>query len=382
MADRRDIRDPGGASFRRQIKLTPAIGDWTMLKPVQPSAKKVKMGLYGFDRLSQEELKLGHTIHYNFGQSLVKSLKANLSFSSELFSVAVEQTTYSDFLKRVYQPTVYGKVAIANLQPSVIICIDMPLANTIINHALGGKDLAPMTRKLTDIEENVLSKVLSKELEGYTTSFERIFELPEFKVSNSPELMIENSIGPMSTFISFAIEISCGDNPPGMIWLGYTSDVLRMMLERVDKRKREKPISLSKLPPALLQGINIPIIADLGETAVSTRDLKELNIGDIVSLDVALGGFTPVYLGDLVNIFGRPGTKSGRLSVRIFTKQPAKASSEMPFAHAEEAPVIDDNLALEKPAKEEYPLEKEEEILQDEFPMDNIGEELEAELPR
>ncbi len=367
MADRRGNAEGASASYKSTIKLTPAIGDWTMLRPVRPPSKKVKTGLYGFDRLSQEDLKSARLIHYNFAQALITSLKRDLSVGGELFTVSVEQSTYSDFLKKVFQPTAYSKIMIPNLGEPVIATIDMPLANTIINHALGGKDINPITRKLTEIEEEVLTKVFQTEIEQYAIAFERIFEMPKFSVANSPEIMIESSLSPSGTFVFFTIELSVGDNPPAMIWIGYTSSALKTLVDRFEKKKNQRQINFSKLPAALLDGVAIPVIADLGSTAVPTKDLHSIEVGDVVSVGTALGGFSGVYLGGGVELLGRAGTRNNRLSVRVFKNKPVMVPRhEMP---SEVRAEMDENLGLENNKQQEYPVDEvslDEDLLEEE----------------
>ena len=376
MADKRERTAEGNpATFRSVIKLAPAIGDWTTLRPIRTPAKKIKTGLYGFDRLSLEELKIAQKIHYNFGQSFLASIKKNLAVGGEMFSISSEQSIYSEFLKKVYQPTVYSKISIANFDENIIVCIDMPTANTVINHALGGRDIAPMTRKLTDIEEGVIAKAFASEMEHYAAAFEKIFEAPSFEVFNSPEIMIEPSIGPTSSFVFFCLELSLGDNPPGTITIGYSSQSLRLLLEKVVKRRSTRSLSFSKLSPSLLDGLTIPVIANLGDTAVPMQEIHGLEVGDIVSLDTSLGGFIDVYLGGFVKVPGRAGTRGEKHAVRVFSSQASTTfQKEMPTLKEEEEPSrtedeMDINvpdLPLEKTEEKEYPV-LEEDILSDEL---------------
>lgn len=377
MADKRDRAEASPAGYRSTIKLTPAIGDWTALRPVRMPTKKVKTGLYGFDRISQEELKVAQVIHYNFGQSLLAALKKNLSVGGDLFTISAEQSTYSEFLKKVYQPTVYCKISIPNLSDAVIVCVDMPVANTVINHALGGKDIAPITRKLTDIEEEVFTKVFQEEVPGYTAAFDKIFEAPTFQVINSPELQVEGTISPAGAFVFFQIELSLGDNPPGMINIGYTAASLKTLVERVDKRRSLRPVNFSKLPQSVLDGVTIPVIVNLGQTMVSTQDLHRLEVGDVVELDSSLGGFSPVLLGGHIKISGRPGTRGEKMAVRAFGAGVPKISArempetvEEPSAGGERRPG-GENFSLEKKGEGEYPVPEEE----------SIEEEIEEEKP-
>jgi len=371
MADRRERLEGSGGTFKSTLKLAPAIGDWTTLKPVRVSSRKVKSGLYGFDRLSQEELKLTQTIHYNFAQAFLCSTKKNLSLGGDLFTISVEQSTYSDFLKRVYQPTAYCKIYIPNLLDEILVCIDMPIANTIINHALGGSDLSPITRKLTEIEEEVLTKAISAELGSFSASFEKIFETPKFKVVSTPEITLEGTINPASTFVFVSVEMSIGDNPPATIWFAYTATSLKTLLEKVQMRITQRPVNFGKLPPALLDDITIPLIVDLGETLVATQDLHSLEKGDVVALDASLEDLVPVLIGGFVRVMGQPGTKTGKLAARIFGSKisKTKAVGEMPRSGENISEEISPqkNLPLENEEEQEYSDEEEEGLLEDEF---------------
>jgi len=65
-------------SSRKLIKLTPAIGDWTTLKPSRIPERRVKMGMFGFDRIGEGELRSALLIHYNFANSFLRAIKSSL----------------------------------------------------------------------------------------------------------------------------------------------------------------------------------------------------------------------------------------------------------------------------------------------------------------
>jgi len=373
MGVKRERLEGSPTTYKSVIKLTPAIGDWTTMKPVRFPSKKVKTGLYGFDRLSQEDLKLAHTIHYNFAQALVSSMKADLSVGGDLFTVSAEQSSYADFLKRVYQPTVQCRMVITGISDEIAVCIDMPLANTIINHTLGGRDLNPITRKLTEIESDVLAKAFSAQLKNFVSAYEKVFEAPKFEVVSSPEMSLEGSQNPAGAFVFFSLELSLGDNPPGIVWMGYSSSALKTLLEGVRKRRGERPVNFSRLPQAVLSGINIPVIVDLGHTAVATMDLQGIGIGDVVSLDIGLSDPIEVMMGGRVKLVGQPGTKGGKLAVRTFGTKTSSLPKSSPGTLSTPRkpaakPTKKEDLSLEKGGGQEYSMEEEEGVLEDEFP--------------
>src|SRR3989344_4948964 len=108
MADRPSSK-PEIGSQKRVIKLPPAVGDWTTYRPAPVLVKKIKSGLYGFDRLSREALNQVLLIHYRFTQELLKRLKIDLGLGVEFFSCQADQTTYLNFLRTVSGAVVQGK---------------------------------------------------------------------------------------------------------------------------------------------------------------------------------------------------------------------------------------------------------------------------------
>src|SRR3989338_4437024 len=100
----RTLTKPEIAAQKRVIKLPPAIGDWTTYRPPKVLVKKIKTGLYGFDRLSKDELNQVLLIHYRFIHGFLKGLKVDLGMGAELSSCQVEQTTYLNFLRTMAGP--------------------------------------------------------------------------------------------------------------------------------------------------------------------------------------------------------------------------------------------------------------------------------------
>ena len=99
---------------KRSLKLTPMIGDWTTYKPPQTTVKKIKLGLYGFDRLSEEELKQAHLLHYNFALTFSKALKEKMRTGTEIYSVEAHQNVYSNFIKSSNMLIFQGKIITEN----------------------------------------------------------------------------------------------------------------------------------------------------------------------------------------------------------------------------------------------------------------------------
>ncbi len=370
-------REERSSAYKSLIKLPAAIGDWTTYKPPRAGVKKVKLGLYSFDRLSQEELKLGHKIHYNLARLLIKGLKSKINVGAELHTVSCEQSSYANFIKQIIQPVTHLTLSIPKISGNVNVLIDLSLADTLINQALGSTDTTPQMRKLTEIEERTLGTVMGEFSKNYVQAFEGVIEAPNLKITSSPEMTIDETIVPTNSFIFFTCEISLSDNPPSKIIIGYTAETLKTLLKKYEMAAESKSPNFMKIPEGILGSIYVPVTGYLGQTNIPTQDLKTLETGDVVALDTTLEDLMSLILGANVQLTGRAGIKDGKLSIRILglgrrgLEEKVEKIDETPGGMPKEE-AKEEELPLEKSKEEEYPIEEEEdleeELLEEEFP--------------
>ncbi len=369
----RQISKPEIAAQKRTIKLAPAIGDWTTYRPPKVLVKKVKTGLYGFDRLSKDELNLFLLIHYRFIEQLLKRFKIDLKIAVELFSVNVEQTTYLNFLRTLTGPVVQAKFIIPGLHDAISIFFDLPLANSIINHALGSNDLEPLNRGLTDSENTVFATTLTEYLPNFVAAFGNVIQSPSFSMVGSPDVTIDSSINTSATFVSFNAEAALADNPPGRILMGYLGSTLKTLLIKYKQIEKQKSLDFSRLAPALLSQIAVPAQITLGQTKLTTTEIKELEVGDVVSLGTTINSAVPLKLGNILKLLCQPGIKDKKSAVRI-----AAVSKEERFEVAPPPLAAEEKIEEKPEVKAEEKPEAPEEEFEEEFPEEEFEEEEET----
>ncbi|MDI6731270.1 MAG: FliM/FliN family flagellar motor switch protein [Candidatus Margulisbacteria bacterium] len=336
--DRQTVK-PEIAAQRRMIKLPPAIGDWTQYKPLKILVKKVKSGLYGFDRLSDSELDLVLRIHYRYIQALLTRFKIDLKMGVELCSLQVEQTTYLNFLRGVAGPTVQAKINIPDLHDPVFCFLHLSLANTIINFSLGSYDLEPLSRTLTDAENIVLTAAMDNSLPDYSDAFDNIFSKPEFNILGSPDIMIDPSINTSATFVCFSAEVNLSENSFGRIYFAYLGSTLRSFLAKYKEAINQKPLDFSLLSPSLLSKIMIPIKASLGNATLTSSEIEQIEEGDVVTLDATIDSPVALDAGSVLKLFCQPGVKSKKAAIRITAiRESEEAKIAPPSLVKEETP--------------------------------------------
>jgi flagellar motor switch protein FliM len=366
---------PEIAPQKKGIKFAPAIGDWTVYKPSRVLVKKVKTGLYGFDRLSKDELNELLLIHYKFIKEFLKRLKIDLGVSAELFTVSVEQTTYLNFLRTLINPIVQAKINISEMHDPIHLFFDLAQANSMINHALGSQDLEPINRGLTESENNVFSTTISQYLPKLTNAFEHAISKPELKIIGSPDIVLDSSISPNLTLASFTAEIALADNPPGKIIFAYSGPALKNLLTRYRQIRLSKQLDFSKLSPTLLSLIQANVSIKLGETSLTTNDIHQLEVGDVVSLDTTIDSPISLTIGNALKSYAQAGIKSKKYSARIvgFEAGPRISIPKPELAEPEkEEPTPEEKITQEK----DLPVESEtiEEPVEETLPQKQADE--------
>ena len=356
MADRQDE----AALYKKEIKFSPSIGDWTAYKPAKAAAKKIKSLVYGFHRISQQELEETLKVHYFFAFDLAKYLKDAIKASTDIFSVSIEQVTYLDFLKRVTGGLIYNKVSLKDIGDAMFL-IDYQLANLVINFSLGCQSVDTKVKELTELEESIIHSVFGSVLDKYTSCWKGVFEQPVLEIISYPNIQRETHINLNEIITVVTTEISIANSVPATFTFVYQNSTLKKLNELVAKKEEKSPLNFSLLSGELLHSIQVPIIAELGVTNIAAQDLPNIEVEDVIALDQKLNEPIKILLGYASELKAQPGIKNDRLSAKILggsvrkikstMKVPEAGSNtgEMPSTHEEDV-----ELPLEVGDKEEY----------------------------
>ncbi|MFH1761720.1 MAG: FliM/FliN family flagellar motor switch protein [bacterium] len=337
---------------KKILLLSAAIGDWTTYQPLKSKSKKVKTGLYHFDRISEDGLNKVLHMHYNFISKVLESLKKDLKIGNKLFSVSVEQNTYFQFVKNIKSPQLHNSISINDFTDSIVFCLDLSLVDSIINYLLASQDTKPLNRALTEAEEKVIKTTLQDYLNNYyKEAVGKIGGKEELKIISSPQFTFDKNINPSDTYIVISFEISLGENAPAKIKLAYPGTIMQKLLENI--KNDDKPLNISKLPPSVLNKIFIPAKVILGTTWVTTQDLNNLEIGDVVELESTIDHAIPMTIGEKTTFLVQPGFKGRKNAIRLIgLKREEKIKLDIPVnireEETEEENIIEEDILHEE----------------------------------
>ena len=358
-----DKQDPT-AFYKKEIKFPASFGDWTTYKPADVREKKIKPLVYGFHRISLEELEETFKVHYLFAFEFSKYLKQAIKASTEVLSISIEQVTYLDFLKSVQGEVIYNKLPIKDVG-EILFLIDSQLANMVINFSLGCQNVETRTKELTDIEESIIHSVFGNVLSEYANHWKNIFELPKLEIISYPTIQREAHINLNEVITVIKTVISIANSAPATFTFVYQNSILKKLNELLTKKDEKKALNFSFLTDEILSSIEVPVVAQIGTTFVAAKELPEIEAEDVICLDQKYNTPIKLIFGYASEVKAQPGIKNEHLSARILGGAARKMknepmvllanaaesakSAEMPVKEEEDA-----ELPLEMDEKEEY----------------------------
>ena len=357
MADKQDAT----ALYKKEIKFPASFGDWTTYRPAKERTKKITSLVHSFQRVSKEELNSTLKVHYFFAFELSTYLKEALKASTDIFSVAIEQMTYLEFLKRVNQGLLYNKLPIKDIG-EVMFLIDYQLANLVINFSLGSQTVDSKIKELTELEESIIHSVFGNVLGKYTNCWKDIFETPAIEIVSYPNIQRETHINLNEIITIVTTQLSIANSTPASLTFVYQNNTLKKLNGLLSKKIEAEPLNISLLTDEILSSIDVPVVAQLGETNVAAKELNDIEVEDVISLDSKINSPIRLVLGYSSELKAQPGTKNNRLAARILGGSVKKVVdgpriSQEAMAPLEETPLKEEEdieLPLDAEEKEEY----------------------------
>lgn len=299
------------------------LGEGTSIRP------RSKIAAYDFkrpERVGKEQMRALQTMHEGFGRNFGAALSALLRSIVEVKLTSVDQLTYSEFVFSLENPTCFNLVNAEPLEGQLILDINPSILFPIIDRLLGGVASAPpaVRRPLTEIELRLVSRITGLFLREMQHAWENVLplKLEVERVESNPQLVQIIPANEVVVLISF--ELTVGETR-GMLNLCIPFN----SIERISgKLSSNSWVSYSKRPPTpqsmqrigdTLGGAAVEVVVELAETTISTADLLELQVGDIIASEKDIA--EPL----LVTVEGTPkyqaaaGQYKGRKAIKILT---------------------------------------------------------------
>lgn len=281
------------------------------------------------NRISKNQVRTLQTIHEQFAEVFGYFLVSKLQTVVSITVTSVDQLFYSEFILSVSNPSCLYVFEIEGTDGSGILEINPQLALTVVERLLGGAaETQPKARSITPIEQAVIRGVIEHALLDLQNSWRAIADLK----FNYQRLEMEADfvqIAPSSEIVAvISLDVNIGVHTY-LMNLCFPTFALEEILARLNrqqvttggvsvsaKRRRENMEMLRQQ----MSTTYLPIIAELGKSAITVKELMELKVGDVVKLDKRVNEEIEITIAGKRKLAARPGSVEKKKAARITRK--------------------------------------------------------------
>lgn len=302
----------------------------------EKSTKVTKKTVVPYDfkntaKISKEQLSTLRAMHKNFARAFSSSLSGMLKTISEVDCTSAEISTYGEFFMSFITPSCFAIIAGTPLKGTAVLELPANLVFLIIDRLLGGLGIPySEIRNLTEIEKNIITKVIKRFIDDLQTVWRHLFNVT-FEVKGiESEPFFAQTIPSAETAILIIFSIK----------VGTISDTMNLCfpLTMIEPALAQKPGTERLLNSKAINNDNgdlnknsssiihehltrteVTVRARFEPSSISLRDLTELRVGDIIKLDKPRDSHSIIEIDGRAKFLGKPGVIRGRKGVQIIS---------------------------------------------------------------
>ena len=288
-----------------------------------------RVSVYDFkrpERVSKEQMQALQTLHEGFSRELGAALSTLLRNICEVKLTGVEQLTYSEFVFSLKDPTCFILVDAKGLDGKIILDLNPSIVFPMVDRLLGGsresRGQGPSQRPLTQIEVRLATRVTDLILHALSNSWSDIcdMQLNVVQVESNPQLV--QIVPPNEVVVLINFEITLAEST-GTLNLCIPFSTIESQASKLTStswgshEKRELDETQKLNLNSSLSLANVELNVQIAETNLSTADVMNLEVGDIIMTEA------PAERGATISISGRPifrgvpGVYRGKKAIRI-----------------------------------------------------------------
>ncbi|MEW6581973.1 MAG: flagellar motor switch protein FliM [Actinomycetota bacterium] len=293
---------------------------------IRDEANEPRVRTFDFRRpskFSKEQLRTLEMLHDNFCRLVQNQLSAQLRTVVELTVVSADQVTYDEFVRSMPVPTLINIITLEPLEGNAIFEVNLPLAFSIIDRLAGGPGThRPKLRELTEIETVLMRGVAEGMLRALTEAWSAIVPVEFRPVGTEMNPQFAQVVAPSDMVVLITFEAHVGA-ATGMMSLCIPYLVLEPAIAKFSAqtyfsgKKVENQPQLRQEIAHELGGVEVPVTVELGSAGLMVSDLLALAPGDVVPLDIRVGGDVTVSVAGRRAFRAQPGVQGRRMAVQI-----------------------------------------------------------------
>jgi len=293
---------------------------------IKEEQQQRKVKVYDFrrpDKFSKDQMRTIYMLHENFARLLNTYLSGHLRAMVQVNVASVDQLTYEEFIRSLPNPSVISVLQMQPLKGNAILEINPSIIFAIIDRLFGGSgQVSSKPRPLTDIEDNIVRRVIGKSLESLAEAWKQFVPLKPLLEAIEINPQFTQIVPPSDMVVLITLQAKVGQGE-GFINLCIPYLVLEPILSKLSTTYwvsgTTKGSSTEHIQSIRrrVEKINVPIIVELGNTSVTVQELLELSPGDVLQLDTGIKEDLKVVIGSFKKFLCKPGVLGSKLAIQI-----------------------------------------------------------------
>ena len=259
-------------------------------------------------------------VYDKFARMVRDTLSSALQRSIGIEFVSSELVKYQEFIMAFSSPTSFSVFSMEPLIGNALLCFESNLVFSLIDCLFGG-DGKPLSkvREFTQIEQRMIKKIAVDILTRFENSWSTVYPISAVlkKTETKPEFVQLVPPNDVMMIVVFAIK---GQEFSGNFHLAMPYLMLEPIKERLSpKYLREKDRQHTWRPQLkeLLKDTHVTMIAELGRTKQTVRELLNLHVQDIIKLKAGPEDLIFISVDQVPKYRGYPGIIKGSRAVEI-----------------------------------------------------------------
>ena len=290
-----------------------------------PSTAEVQV--YDFkrpERVSKDQMRALEALHEGFGRNFGAALSGYLRTIVEVSVSHIEQLTYSEFIHSLPNPTCFNLIKAEQLDGQMCLEISPLIIYPIIDRLLGGSnaDLFIPQRPLTQIEQRLVQRITDRAMQHLSEAWGNLapttFAVSDFE--SNPQLVL--IVPPNETVVVVGFELKMG-NRAGTMSLCIPYNVIEPIMGLLNQQNwfsYQKKVGQEDHQRKLQKSVHnapVEVRAFLAATTMTMSELMNLQVGDFITTEKAVGKDVLVTVEGRNKFLGQIGQFRGNRAIQV-----------------------------------------------------------------
>lgn len=275
------------------------------------------------DKFSRDQIRTVEMLHENIGRQCSTYLAAQVRAMASCTVSSVDQMTFEEFTKLLPNPSFVATVNMEPLKGNMFIALDIAIALVMVDRLFGGPGVpVGSSRPLTEIETAIVERLTNGILSQVRECWGSLVAVdPKIEATTSNPSFIQNiGANEMSVVVRYDIKIG---KTLGSLILCIPFVTMEPVLPKLSAknwltvlRQKTQGADTGAVMKRLV-AVDLDLVASLGKTALTVREILDLEPGDVIRLDSRVTDEISVYVASRLKFLAIPGRVGKMLCFQV-----------------------------------------------------------------